>query len=111
MQMSQRVVTGPAQQPPLARGLRWSGRTRGGYFGNWFFIQLVRWLGVWPAYFWLIFVAAYFTVANAVASRATVEYWEHLLGPLPWWRRRLLRAIPRAETALPLLTAVTISTS
>ena len=90
MQTPQRVVTGPAQQPPLARGLRWSGRTRGGYFGNWFFIQLVRWLGVWPAYFWLIFVAAYFTVANAVAYRATVEYWEHLLGPLPWWRRRLL---------------------
>jgi predicted LPLAT superfamily acyltransferase len=70
--------------------MRWTGRTRGGHFGNWFFVQLIRWFGVWPAYVWLVFVAAYFTLASANAYRASADYWAHLFGPLPWWRRPLL---------------------
>ena len=73
-----------------APGERWSGRSRGGYFGNWFFIQLIRAFGVWPAYLWLLFVAAYFTLANREAYRASADYLAHLFGPLPWWRRSWL---------------------
>jgi predicted LPLAT superfamily acyltransferase len=89
MKMSQRVATGPGLKAP-ARGIRWSGRTRGGYFGNWFFIQMIRWLGVWPAYFWLAFVAAYFTIVHREAYRASADFLGRLFGPLPWWRRPLL---------------------
>jgi len=70
--------------------MRWTGRSRGGYFGNWFFIQLIRWLGVWPAYLWLVFVAAYFTIVHRDAYRASADYMERLFGPLSWWRRPLL---------------------
>ncbi len=86
METTQPIATGSGQDssaPPR----RWTGRRRGGYFGNWFFVQLIRWFGVWPAYLWLVLVAAYFTVASAGAYRASADYWEHLLGPLPWWRR------------------------
>lgn len=89
METSQHIATG-AGRNPSAPHTRWTGRTRGGYFGNWFFIQLVRWLGVWPAYLWLLFVAAYFTLADRGSYRASAEYLERLFGPLPWWRRPLL---------------------
>lgn len=78
-----------AQEPSPAR-VAWTGRTSGGYFGNWFFIQLIRWCGVWPAYFWLVFVAAYFTFAHRESYRASAEYLAHVFGSVPWWRRRLL---------------------
>jgi predicted LPLAT superfamily acyltransferase len=68
----------------------WTGRTSGGYFGNWFFIQLIRRLGVWPAYLWLAVVAAYFTIVHRDAYRASADYLGRLFGPLPWWRRPLL---------------------
>jgi predicted LPLAT superfamily acyltransferase len=78
--------------PPPPEGSRpvktaWTGRSRGGYFGNWFFVQLIRAFGVWPAYLWLVFVAAYFTLVSRAAYRASADYLEHLFGPLPWWRR------------------------
>lgn len=68
----------------------WTGRTRGGYFGNWFFVQLIRGFGVWPAYLWLVFVAAYFTVASRPSYRASADYLQRLFGRLPWWQRPLL---------------------
>jgi predicted LPLAT superfamily acyltransferase len=83
------VTEAPNATTPLPDQARWTGRTRGGYFGNWFFVQVIRWLGVWPAYFWLIGVAAYFTVANRHAYRASADYWDRLLGPLTWWQRPL----------------------
>ncbi len=83
-----------ATQTPTGNGppakTAWTGRTRGGYFGNWFFIQLIRWLGVWPAYLWLGFVAAYFTVVHREAYRASADFLGRLFGPLPCWRRPLL---------------------
>ena len=42
---------------PEIPAVHWSGRTRGGYFGNWFFVQLIRFMGVRWAYAWLVFVA------------------------------------------------------
>lgn len=64
----------------------WTGRTRGGYFGNWFFVQLIRRLGVRWAYAWLVLVAAYFTVASPRSFRCSVDYLRRVLGPQPFWR-------------------------
>ena len=74
----------PAASPPPA--LRWSGRMRGGYFGNWFFVQLIRLLGVRWAYAWLVFVAAYFTLAAPRSYRCSVDYLKRVVGPQPGWK-------------------------
>jgi predicted LPLAT superfamily acyltransferase len=76
----------PAPKPAAA----WSGRSRGGYFGNWFFVQLIRLLGRRWAYAWLVLVAAYFTVACPRAYRASVQYLQRVLGPAPFWKRPVL---------------------
>jgi predicted LPLAT superfamily acyltransferase len=70
--------------------VRWTGRTRGGHFGNWFFVQLIRVLGLRGAYAWLVLVAAYFTIASPHSYRASVNYLRRVLEPKPWWRHPLL---------------------
>ena len=70
--------------------VRWSGRTRGGYFGNWCFVQLIRRLGVRWAYGLLIFVAAYFTLANPSGYRCSKDFLRRVLGPQPFWKWPLL---------------------
>jgi len=52
----------------------WSGRTRGGVFGNWVFITLIRGVGLYPAYFLLMFVALYFVGCAPAARRASIRY-------------------------------------
>jgi predicted LPLAT superfamily acyltransferase len=89
MEITQRSETKLGQELSEQR-IAWTGRTHGGYFGNWFFIQLIRWGGVWLAYFWLLFVAAYFTFAKGMAYRASAEYLERIYGPSSWTRRMLL---------------------
>jgi predicted LPLAT superfamily acyltransferase len=76
----------PSKNPAV----RWSGRTRGGYFGNWFFVQLIRKLGVRWAYGFLIFVAAYFTLANPRGYRNSKDFLRRVLGPKPFWKWPLL---------------------
>jgi predicted LPLAT superfamily acyltransferase len=76
----------PSKNPAV----RWSGRTRGGYFGNWFFVQLIRKLGVRWAYGFLIFVAAYFTLANPRGYRNSKDFLRRVLGPQPFWKWPLL---------------------
>ncbi len=71
-------------------GVAWTGRTRGGYFGNWFFVQLIRWAGLRAAYAWLVPVTAYFTLTSPGPFRSSVEYLRRLFGPQPirvwpWW--------------------------
>jgi predicted LPLAT superfamily acyltransferase len=70
--------------------VRWSGRTRGGYFGNWFFVQLIRQLGVRWAYALLIFVAGYFTLTNPSGFRCSKDFLRRVLGPQPFWKWPLL---------------------
>jgi predicted LPLAT superfamily acyltransferase len=89
MEPTRAIPAGPPQGLSIP-DTAWTGRSRGGYFGNWFFVQLIRCLGVWPAYFWLLFVSAYFTLAHATAYRASAEFLEHVFGPLPPWRCPLL---------------------
>jgi predicted LPLAT superfamily acyltransferase len=73
-----------------AVSVRWSGQTRGGYFGNWWFVQLIRFFGLRAAYAWLVLIAAWFTVAAPRSSRHSVEFLKRVLGPQPFWRWPLL---------------------
>ena len=66
--------------------MAWSGRTRGGYFGNWCFVQLIRWLGIRWAYGLLVFVAGYFTLCNPSGYRCSRDFLRRVLGPQPFWR-------------------------
>jgi predicted LPLAT superfamily acyltransferase len=76
--------------PPEKSSVRWSGRTRGGYFGNWIFVQLIRRLGVRWAYALLIFVAGYFTLCNPSGYRCSKDFLRRVLGPQPFWKWPLL---------------------
>ena len=88
------ATTGAAPPPSPRRGVTaapaWSGRTRGGYWGNWFFVQLIRRLGVRWAYGLLLFVAAYFTFANPSGYRCSRDFLRRVLGPQPFWKWPLL---------------------
>jgi len=79
-----------AGQPSSKTIPRWSGRTRGGYFGNWVFVQLIRRFGVCWAYALLIFVAAYFTLCNPSGYRCSKDFLSRVLGPQPFWKWPLL---------------------
>jgi predicted LPLAT superfamily acyltransferase len=72
--------------PGAAGSIRWSGQTRGGYFGNWWFVQLIRWCGLRAAYAWLVPVAGWFTLAAPHSFRCSVEFLRRVLGPQPFWR-------------------------
>lgn len=75
---------------PEINSVRWSGRTRGGYLGNWCFVQLIRRLGVRWAYALLIFVAGYFTLCNPSGYRCSKDFLRRVLGPQPFWKWPLL---------------------
>ncbi len=85
---------GTLPSPGLRRGVAgttaWSGRTRGGYFGNWCFVQIIRKLGVRWAYGLLIFVAAYFTLCNPHGYRCSKDFLRRVLGPQPFWKWPML---------------------
>ncbi len=76
----------PPSEAGSAKSHAWSGRTRGGYFGNWFFVQLIRMFGVRWAYAWLVFVAAYFTLASPRSFRCSKDYLRRVLGPRRFWQ-------------------------
>ena len=61
-------------QAPEAGRQAWSGRTRGGVFGNWVFAFLVRWVSLRTAYALLFFVATYFVFFAPKARRASMEF-------------------------------------
>ena len=92
--MTQHASVLPAEPGSLVEQVkaapRWSGRTRGGYFGNWFFVQLVRCFGLRAAYTWLVFVAAYFTLASPRSYRCSLDFLRRVLGPQPFWKRPVL---------------------
>lgn len=70
---------------------RWTGKTRGGLFGNWFFVVLVRYLGLMSAYLFLIPVSFYYVFFAPKARRASMDYLARIgcaSGSLParlWW--------------------------
>ncbi len=58
-----------------ARKLSWTGRTRGGRFGNGFMKLVLRFLGLRSAYFCLYFIVPYFYIFAPSARQAANEYW------------------------------------
>ena len=87
--MPEPAASSPPEERPArsdAVSIRWSGQTRGGYFGNWWFVQLIRFLGLPAAYAWLVLIAAWFTVAAPGSYRCSVQYLRHVLGPQRFWR-------------------------
>lgn len=87
MEASRKRDDATAPETPSGATVRWSGRTRGGYLGNWCFVQMIRLLGLRFAYAWLTFVATYFVVANPVARRSSVQFLTRALGPQSFWKR------------------------
>lgn len=69
----------------------WSGtgQLRGGRFGIWFAITVIRVLGLRAAYVISIPPAIYFSFVSPDV-RATMEFHCRVFGPLPWWKRRWL---------------------
>ncbi|MCX7805746.1 MAG: hypothetical protein N3A38_11235 [Planctomycetota bacterium] len=65
----------------------WTGRTRGGYWGNLFFITALRLLGLRAAYVLLLPIPIYYLIADRKSVRASSEYLERVFGPLPALRR------------------------
>lgn len=56
----------------------WQGKTRGGHFGYWFFIQLLKKLGLGFAYFFLKFVVIYFALFAPKASKYQYLYFRKI---------------------------------
>lgn len=68
------------------RSSRWNGRTRGGSFGNRFFLEVIRFLGVRVAHAALVPIAAYYLVASPRSVRNSRRYLRRVLGPQPSWK-------------------------
>lgn len=66
----------------------WSGRTRGGRFGNTFLRKLGQTFGIKPVYFCLHFIVPYFYVFAPRARRAANEYWKKIQPELGWFQRQ-----------------------
>lgn len=59
--------------------LQWTGKSYGGYFGNWCFLKLLK-FGMYPAYLLLVFVASYFQFCRPTACRGGAIFLEKVFG-------------------------------
>jgi predicted LPLAT superfamily acyltransferase len=69
----------------------WSGtgKLRGGRRGIWFFLTMLRVLGLHVTYVLLVPPAIYFSFASPDVP-ATMDFHRRVFGPQPWWKRRWL---------------------
>ena len=69
----------------------WSGtgQLRGGRWGIWLFITLIRVCGRRFAYLCGVLPAVYFSFASPDVA-ATMDFHRRVFGPQPWWKRRWL---------------------
>jgi len=69
----------------------WSGtgQLRGGRWGIWFFITMLRVMGLRFTQLLTVPVAIYFSFASPDVA-ATMDYHRRVFGPVPWWKRRWL---------------------
>jgi predicted LPLAT superfamily acyltransferase len=75
-----------ARAPARASPRRWTGQSRGGVFGHWFFITLTRAFGRTLAY-WVIYpVTLYFLITAPAARAASREFLRRAVGPTDWPR-------------------------
>jgi predicted LPLAT superfamily acyltransferase len=68
----------------------WTGRTRGGYVGNWVFLMLVRHVGLWCAYLLLVPVAFSFLLFSPKSVKASLEYLRRINYGGRCWLQRIL---------------------
>ncbi len=84
-------VTGPGPLGRVWSALRtavggkahasWDARSRGGYFGHWFFAKLVKLFGPGIAYATLYPVVTFYTLWVRKERAASMQYLTHVLGP------------------------------
>jgi predicted LPLAT superfamily acyltransferase len=73
-----------ARAPARASPRRWTGQSRGGVFGHWFFLTLTRAFGRSVAY-WIIYpVTFYFLFASPSARTASRDFLQRAVGPTHW---------------------------
>jgi predicted LPLAT superfamily acyltransferase len=73
-----------ARAPARASPRRWTGQSRGGVFGHWFFLTLTRAFGRSVAY-WVIYpVTLYFIFASPSARTASREFLQRAVGSTGW---------------------------
>jgi predicted LPLAT superfamily acyltransferase/uncharacterized protein (DUF2062 family) len=83
------TVTGLAVKRVRKKKAVWSGKSRGGVFGNWIMKVVVTRLGRKPAYWLLYFIVPYFYIFAPKARRSSNEYWKTLRPELNWYRRQI----------------------
>ncbi len=69
----------------------WTGRTRGGFWGNWIFLRLLATFGLPAAYALLVPVTFYYLFAAPRAVRASTDYLRRMGGPACGGVARYLR--------------------
>ena len=76
---------------PESQTKHWSGtgQLRGGRFGIWLSIAIIRLLGLRASYAISVLPAIYFSFASPDIA-ATMDYHRRVFGPQPWWKRRWL---------------------
>ncbi len=53
----------------------WTGKSRGGAFGNWFLKKWIYYFGIKAGYGFLFFLVPYFFIFSPSGRRASLEYW------------------------------------
>src|SRR5882724_7516200 len=69
----------------------WSGtgKLRGGPWGIWLFITIIRVFGLWAAYAFAVPCSIYFSFTSPDVE-STMDYHRRVFGNVPWWKRRWL---------------------
>jgi predicted LPLAT superfamily acyltransferase len=63
----------------------WKGKSRGNTYGYMFFITMVRWFGLYPAYFFLFFIAGWFYFfATKDSSKWMYDFFHNRIGFGKW---------------------------
>ena len=84
------IITWVSYQKKNAQKSAWSGKMRGGKFGNWFLKTVTLHLGLKPAYFCLYFIFPYFYFFAPSARKASNEYWSIIRPETNWLKRQFL---------------------
>ncbi|MBJ6765875.1 glycosyltransferase family 2 protein [Myxococcaceae bacterium JPH2] len=80
---------------------RWTGRSRGGVLGHWFFFQVTRVFGIGAAYAALYPVAFYFLLTSRAARQSSAAFLDRAVGPargVAKWRRAYQHILSFART-------------
>lgn len=72
----------------IPRNKTWTGKTRGGRFGNWFLRQVLLRLGLNAAYFCLYFIVPYFYLFAPTATKSSLQFWRAVSPNMGFWRLR-----------------------